>query len=230
MSGKCHSRYSHWGHQDGRLPSFFEGRSSFLGRSRRGPPVATPLGAPFSNKEEHSDDEIFWEIEDYVVEAEREEHVQADDPPLYVLASDVWWYEEASSSGGARPSTSRAPPTDSDSKYICKDWVSGLSTKKLGFISREYRLGHLARWAAGNERPQLPPRDYMTFSEAILKTGVFLPLHPFIVQVLDYFDIVPFSAPPKLTSPYCVILHRILRVLWYCTFSFTLHLYTGLST
>ena len=82
---------------------------------------------------------------------------------------------------------------DSDFQYICENWVSGLSTKKLGFISREYRLGHLARWTAGNERLHLPPRDYMTFSEAILKTGVFLPLHPFIAQVLDYFDIVLFQ-------------------------------------
>ena len=71
--------------------------------------------------------------------------------------------------------------------------MSGRSTKRLGFISREYRLGHLARWAAGNERPHLPPRSYMTFSETILKIGgVFLPLHLFIVQVLDYFDIVSF--------------------------------------
>ena len=37
----------------------------------------------------------------------------------------------------------------------------------------------------------------MTFSEVILKTGVFLPLYPFIDQVLDYFDIVPFQLPPN---------------------------------
>ena len=67
----------------------------------------------------------------------------------------------------------------------------------MGFISREYRLGHSARWAAGNERLHLPPSGCMTSSEAILKTGVFIPLHPFIVQVLDYFDIVPFQLPPN---------------------------------
>ena len=37
----------------------------------------------------------------------------------------------------------------------------------------------------------------MTFSEAILKTGVYLLLHRFIVQVLNYFDIVPFQLPPN---------------------------------
>ena len=37
----------------------------------------------------------------------------------------------------------------------------------------------------------------MTFSEAILKMGVYLLLHPFVVKVLNYFDIVPFQRPPN---------------------------------
>ena len=114
-----------------------------------------------------------------------------------MLASDVRWFEGASSSGGAGPLTSGAPSADSNSRYICEDWISRLSNNKLRFISREYRLVHSARWAAQNERLYLPPRGYMTFSEVILKTGVFLPLHPFIVQVLDYFDIIPFQFPPN---------------------------------
>ena len=144
-----------------------------------------------------------------------------------MLTSDVRWFEGASSSGGTGPSTSGAPPADSDSLYICEDWVYGISTKKLRFISHEYRLGHLARWTAGNERSYLPPCGYMTFSETILKTGVFLPLHPFIAQVLDYFDIVPFQLPPNSIA-----------LLWrFTSFSqsfavlrlqlFTSHLYTG---
>ena len=97
-----------------------------------------------------------------------------------MLASDVQWFKGASSSGGAGPSTSGAPPMDSDFQYVCEDWVFGLSTKKLGFVSWEYKLVHLAHWAAGNERPHLPPHGYMTFSEASLKAGVFLPFYPFI--------------------------------------------------
>ena len=110
---------------------------------------------------------------------------------------------------------------DSDSQYICEDWISGLSNKKLGFISREYRLGHLAHWAAGNERPHHPPRGYMTFSEMILKMEVFLPLHPFIVQVLNYFVIVPFQLPPNshhlivsfyiIFSEYCGVVPSIVH-------------------
>ena len=50
----------------------------------------------------------------------------------------------------------------------------------------------------------------MTFSEAILETGVFLPLHPFVVQVLDYFDIAPFQLP---LNSHCLI------VVFYIVFS-----------
>ena len=37
----------------------------------------------------------------------------------------------------------------------------------------------------------------MAISEAILKTRVFLPLHPFIDQVLEFFAIVPFQLSPN---------------------------------
>ena len=52
-----------------------------MGRSRRRPPAANPPGAPSLNEEVHFDDEIFREIEDYAIEAEREDRVQAGDPP-----------------------------------------------------------------------------------------------------------------------------------------------------
>ena len=68
----------------------------------------------------------------------------------------------------------------------------------------------MARWAARNERPHIPPRGYMTSSEAILKMRVYLLLHFFVAQVLDYFDIVPFQLP--LNS------HRLI-VAFYIVFS-----------
>ena len=52
-----------------------------MDRSHRGPLAANPLGLPFSDEEAHSDDELFREIEYYAVEAEREDCVQAGDPP-----------------------------------------------------------------------------------------------------------------------------------------------------
>ena len=52
-------------------------------------PTASPPRVPSSDEEVHSDDKIFHEIEDYAVEVEREDHVQAGDPLLFVLALDV---------------------------------------------------------------------------------------------------------------------------------------------
>ena len=53
----------------------------------------------------------------------------------------------------------------------------------------------------------------MTFSEAILKTRVFLPFHPFIVQALGYFDIVPFQLPP---NSHCLIVAFYIVVSEFC--------------
>ena len=85
MSGRGHRRNHHRGRRGGGLSSFFEGRSSFLDRSRRRPLAAKPPGTPSSNEEVHSNDEIFREIEDYAIEAEREDRVQAGDP-LYMCS------------------------------------------------------------------------------------------------------------------------------------------------
>ena len=47
------------------------------------------------------------------------------------------------------------------------------------------------------EKLHLPPLGYMAINKAILKTGVFLPFYPFIEQVLEFFDIVPFQLSPN---------------------------------
>ena len=131
MSSRFHKHNRHQGHRAGGLPSFFEGRLSLLGRSRRGPPTTNPPNVPSLDEEVHSDNEIFREIEDYAIEAEREDRVQARDPPLYMLTLDASWSEGESSSRGVRPSTSGAPPINSNSQYIYKDWISSFSNKKL---------------------------------------------------------------------------------------------------
>ena len=51
-----------------------------MDRSLKGPPAANPPSAPSLDEEVHSD-EIFREIEDYAIEAKREDRVQASDPP-----------------------------------------------------------------------------------------------------------------------------------------------------
>ena len=81
MSGKGHKQNCHQGRRGGGLLSFFKGRPSLLDRSRRGLPTANLS----LDEKVHSDDEIFREIEDYVMEAEREVRVQAGDPSYMCL-------------------------------------------------------------------------------------------------------------------------------------------------
>ena len=95
MSSKGHGQNRHRGCRSGGLPLFFDGRPSLLDRSRRGPPKPNPPGAPSSDEEVHYDDEIFKEIKDYTMEAEREERAQAGDPPTYVYIGRLFvrWSE-----------------------------------------------------------------------------------------------------------------------------------------
>ena len=53
--------------------------------SRRGPLAANLPGAPSSDEEVHSDDEIFREIEDYAMEVEIDECVHGGNPPYMCL-------------------------------------------------------------------------------------------------------------------------------------------------
>ena len=75
MFGRGHRCNRHRGRRASVLPSSFEERSSLLDRSCRGPPATNSPGAPSSNEEVHSDDEIFREIEDYAIEVERKDRV-----------------------------------------------------------------------------------------------------------------------------------------------------------
>ena len=53
-----------------------------MDRSCRGPPMANHLSVPSSDEVVYSDDEILREIEEYTIEAEREDCVQAGNPPI----------------------------------------------------------------------------------------------------------------------------------------------------
>ena len=52
-----------------------------MDRSRRGPFAANPPSTPSLDKDVHSDDEIFREIEDHAMEAEREHQFQVGGLP-----------------------------------------------------------------------------------------------------------------------------------------------------
>ena len=63
----------------------------------------------------------------------------------------------------------------------------------MAFVACEYRLEGFASRPKPNEIPRLPLVSFMAIREAILKAGVFLPLHPFIDQVLQFFEIMHFQ-------------------------------------
>ena len=47
-----------------------------------------------------------------------------------------------------------------------------------------------------NDRPHNHPPRMAAFSEAIMRGGTSIPFHPFVVEVLDYFNIVLFQFTP----------------------------------
>ena len=83
----------------------------------------------------------------------------------------------------------------------------------MSSVARKYRSGDLARWPKSDERLHLPPIGFMAISEMTLKAGVFLPLHPFIDQALQFFDIVPFQLTPK---SHCIIMAFFIAFLKMC--------------
>ena len=48
-----------------------------------------------------------------------------------------------------------------------------------------------------NDRQHNPLPRMVAFFEAIIQGGVSIPLHPFLVEVLDYFNLVPFQFTPN---------------------------------
>ncbi|PON44694.1 hypothetical protein PanWU01x14_264770 [Parasponia andersonii] len=45
----------------------------------------------------------------------------------------------------------------------------------------------------GVHRPHTLPSGIASFSEAVLKSGVHLPLHPYIKSIVDYYRVIPFQ-------------------------------------
>ena len=156
----------------------------------------TPL--PPLDEDVNSDNDLIREIENYAEGVEGDSQVQTlDSPRLATFPRALSSRGASTSMGDAGPSTSGVASRDLGPHYVCEDWVSRISIEKMVFVAHEYRLRGLARWPKPDERLHLPPISFMTISKTILKAGVFLPLHPFIDQVLQFFDIVSFQLTPN---------------------------------
>ena len=72
----------------------------------------------------------------------------------------------------------------------CGDLQSSLTPEDCTRIAREYSLEVVK--PDNMERPHTPLDGYVTLSERYLQFGVRFPLHPFFVEVLEYFGVTVF--------------------------------------
>ena len=90
-----------------------------------------------------------------------------------------------------RSSTSVGTST-SGTHFVYSSWVLHISIKRLNYLACQFYLSSTLRKPGPTERPHLPPPCMMVFSKAIIRGGASLPLHPFLVEVLKYFNLAPF--------------------------------------
>ncbi|PON48309.1 hypothetical protein PanWU01x14_238380 [Parasponia andersonii] len=95
-----------------------------------------------------------------------------------------------------------APTFSSGYQYIEGNWSctnvrTSCTANKLRKIASSYKIAIPLRLPMEFNRPHTPPRKLASFSEAVLKCGVHLPLHPYIKSIIDYYGVVPFQLTPN---------------------------------
>ncbi|PON52242.1 hypothetical protein PanWU01x14_210840 [Parasponia andersonii] len=95
-----------------------------------------------------------------------------------------------------------APAFSSGYQYIEGNWScinvrTSCTSNKLKKIASSYKIAIPLRLPMEFNRPHTPPRGLASFSEAVLKCGVHLPLHPYIKSIIDYYGVVPFQLTPN---------------------------------
>ena len=96
-----------------------------------------------------------------------------------------------------RQSSTDAGTSTSGTKFACAIWVSKISIKKLKIIAKQLKLSIAITWPSLNDRLHNLPPCMVAFYEAIIWGGASIPLRPFLVEVLDYFNLVPFQLTPN---------------------------------
>ena len=77
----------------------------------------------------------------------------------------------------------------------CEDFQFAFTVKDSVRIARQYDLEVVTPYEL--ERPHHPPDSYVTVSETYLKFRVRFLLHPFFVEVLEYFGLTAFQITPN---------------------------------
>ena len=176
MFGRSDRRNRHRGCRGGGLPSFFEGRSSLLDRSRPLRPILLVR---------------LLQMRRSILTMKYLERLRI-----------MQWRPKR------RIMFRLAIPYDICSYQTSGGWMERVWLGALGLQPVEPCLQTLTCDITMRTR-------YLVFPEEIFKMRVFLPLHPFVVQVLDYFDIIPFQLPP---NSHCLIVAFYIISSEYCSF------------
>ena len=86
-----------------------------------------------------------------------------------------------------------------DAPLLASTLVSHVSENKLREIVKHYRvpLEYTLYTPSNTCRADCPSSSFVALSEHILKAGGTIPLHPFFVAVLNYFDLAPLQLAPN---------------------------------
>ena len=88
-------------------------------------------------------------------------------------------------------SSTNADTSTSGTHFVCTNCVLHMSIKRVKYLSHQFYLLAAIIKPGPNDRPDIPPPHMAAFLEAIIRGGASLPLHPFIVEVLDYLNVTP---------------------------------------
>ncbi|XP_062082456.1 uncharacterized protein LOC133788852 isoform X2 [Humulus lupulus] len=88
---------------------------------------------------------------------------------------------------------------EDDAPLLASSLMSHVSPNKLKAIVKHYRAPPEYALHAPQEacRADRPKRGFVALSEQILKAGGIIPLHPFFVAVLNYFDLASLQLSPN---------------------------------
>ena len=90
-------------------------------------------------------------------------------------------------------SFTNARTSTSGTHFVCSNQVSRILIKRLKYLTHRFYLPVPIIKPSPNDRLHIPPPRMAAFSEAIIQGGASHSLHPFIFEVLDYFNIAPFQ-------------------------------------
>ena len=89
------------------------------------------------------------------------------------------------------PSTSG--PSGGGYRFTYEEWISKIFEKNLGDVTHQYNIKIILQNPAHFSRSHNPPAGIAAFSEAIMGIDALVPLHSFVEEVLDYFNLDLFQ-------------------------------------